>query len=293
MRQMKIFGPRRNGKTSYRFQRLWLTPLFRLVVRVGLPAVSVLLIATWYLSDETRVDTLRATISNFRAGIEQRPEFMVNLMQLNNVSDEVAEDIREVTAVDFPISSFDLDLGAMRKRIEGLDAVERVELVVRSGGILDVSVTERKPAIVWRGREDLEVLDANGHRVGPLEARSDRPDLPLIAGDEADRKVPEALAILAAAAPIANRVRGLLRVGARRWDLVLDRNQRILLPENNPIGALESIIALNENTELLDRDLTVVDLRDSRRPILRLGATAQKYLYQLTNATTQAKDATR
>jgi hypothetical protein len=43
--------------------------------------------------------------------------------------------------------------------------------------------------------------------------------------------VPEALALVAAARPAVPRLRGLVRMGERRWDLVLDRDQRILLPE--------------------------------------------------------------
>jgi len=143
------------SKTIYRLQRLWLTPLFRRMMRVGLPVLAVTGSIAWYVSDEARLDLLRAQASALRVSVEQRPEFMVNLMRIENVSDEVAEDIREVTGVDFPISSFSLDLPDMRARIEELDAVARAELVVRNGGILDVEVIERKPAIVWRGREAL------------------------------------------------------------------------------------------------------------------------------------------
>jgi len=291
MQQVK--QPRRDpapSRAAYRIQRLWLTPLFRSVLRVGLPMAAVAAGAYWYLSDATRIDALHAQLNEIRTNVEQRPEFMVNLMRIENVSDEVAEDIREVTAVDFPISSFDLDLPTMRARIEELDAVARAELVVRSGGILDVEVTERVPAIVWRGREALELLDETGHRVAPIAARADRSDLPLIAGDGADIQVPEALAILAASAPIADRVRGVLRVGERRWDLVLDRKQRIMLPQQDPVNALERVLALNKINDLLARDLTVVDMRDAKRPILRLSTQAMDFLFKITDVSAGNKD---
>lgn len=276
------------SKTAYRFQRLWLTPLFRTLLRTGVPVASLALGAYVYLSDETRLDALRAQVQEVRASIEQRPEFMVNLMRIDNVAAEVADDIREVTAVDFPISSFDLDLASMRTAIEDLDAVARAELLIRAGGILDVIVTERVPAIVWRGRETLELLDVTGHRVAPVAARMERADLPLIAGDGADKQVPEALEIFAGAAPVADRVRGLLRVGDRRWDLILDRNQRIMLPELDPVPALERALALNEINDLLMRDLQVVDLRDARRPTLRLSQDAMDFLIHITD--TSAED---
>jgi len=107
-------------------------------------------------------------------------------------------------------------------------------------------------------------------RVAEIDSRLRRPDLPLIAGTGADRQVPEALALLGEARPVAERVRGLVRVGERRWDLVLDRGQVVKLPEAEPVAALGRVMALNAADDLLKRDLTVVDMRDGRRPMLRL-----------------------
>ena len=92
----------------------------------------------------------------------------------------------------------------------------------------------------------------------------------MIAGDGAELAVPEALEILAAAKPILPRIRGLVRMGERRWDVVLDRGQRILLPVTEPVVALERMIALDEAQDLLDRDVIAVDLRLRDRPVLRL-----------------------
>ncbi len=105
-------------------------------------------------------------------------------------------------------------------------------------------------------------------------SREARADLPLLAGEGADRAVPEARALLAAAAPVMARVRGLVRVGERRWDLVLDRGQRIMLPETDPVAALIAVTALDQSEKMLERDLTVVDLRNEQRPTIRLAADA-------------------
>ena len=79
-----------------------------------------------------------------------------------------------------------------------------------------------------------------------------------------------ALALVAAAAPLAPRIRGLVRMGDRRWDIVLDRDQRILLPAEDPIRALERLLALDHAQEILARDLLAIDLRNDARPTLRL-----------------------
>jgi cell division protein FtsQ len=269
------------SRTAYRLHRLWLTPLFRAVVRTGLPAFALVMAGGWYLTGEGRIERLGAAVAELRRSIEERPEFMVAALRIENASEALAADIRAAVPLALPASSFDLDLAAIRARIEELDAVARAEVRVVTGNVLEMRIEERVPAVVWRGRERLETLDATGHRVLALAARAERADLGLIAGDGADRAVPEALALLAAAGPIAERVRGLVRVGERRWDLELDRGQRILLPEADPVAALERVIALAQAQDLLARDVLAVDLRDGRRPILRLSPGALRELRRI------------
>ena len=94
------------------------------------------------------------------------------------------------------------------------------------------------------------------------------------------------MALLQAAAPITNRVRGLVRVGERRWDIVLDRGQRLLLPADGAVRALERVIVLAELQDLLERDLDVVDLRLPTRPTIRLTEHAMSELWRITQTST-------
>lgn len=255
---------------AYRMQRVMLTPYLRALLRVGLPSFAVLFACAVYISDEDRRAGITAVFTDLREKFEQRPEFMVTLASVEGCSQDLADAVRARLNLNLPQSSFDLDLEAARARIEDLDAVKSAELRVRSGGVLQVLVTEREPVAIWRQAEGLTLVDETGHRVASLIERADRADLPLIAGEGADRATPEALALLAAAGPVAPRIRGLVRMGERRWDIVLDRDQRILLPEDNPVRALERLLALDHAQDILARDLAAVDLRIAARPTLRL-----------------------
>ena len=59
-------------------------------------------------------------------------------------------------------------------------------------------------------------------------------------------------------------------MGERRWDMILDRNQKIMLPAVGAVAALERLIALDKAEDLLARDVLNVDLRNDKRPVLRL-----------------------
>lgn len=258
------------SKWSYRVQRLLLTPYVRMFLRTGLPMLALVAGVTIWLSDEARRQSLVTTLTDLREDFEARPEFRVSLARVEGASDDLAEAVRARLGLTLPMSSFDINLDEVRARVEALDAVSRADLRVRSGGVLQVVITERVPVAIWRTEAGLTLVDDTGHRVAGLFARSDRADLPLIAGHGADLATPEALGLIAAAGPLAPRIRGLVRIGERRWDLVLDRDQRVLLPEKNPVQALERLLALDHVQDIMNRDILTVDLRSDHRPTLRL-----------------------
>ena len=260
---------------AYKMQRLWLTPLFRVAFRVGLPAFAVAMVAGIVLMDQGRREAIAGGFAHLRDQFQARPEFRVGLMSIEGASPDLADAVRARLGVKLPASSFDLDLTALRAKAQEMDAVASADLSLRSGGVLQVVVKEREPMMIWRVAPDrLEMLDATGHRVAALAARGDRPDLPLIAGQGADASAAEALALIDAAGPLLPRMRGLVRVGERRWDMVLDRDQRILLPQDKPVEALESLLALNTADDLLTRDISTIDLRVAARPAIRLAPNA-------------------
>ncbi|MFM7335675.1 MAG: cell division protein FtsQ/DivIB [Tabrizicola sp.] len=277
MQSLSARRPSRGGrrdpapsKWDYRLQRLMLTPYVRGFVWKGLPMLVMLGAVTLWSSHEPNRLAVIAQLSHLREEFEARPEFRVSLARVEGASEDLAEAVRAKLALPLPMSSFDIDLDAARDRIEALDAVKKADLRVRSGGVLQVVITERVPVAVWRTEDGLTLVDETGHRVAGLLSRADRADLPLIAGEGADKAAPEALDLIAAAGPLTPRIRGLVRVGDRRWDLMLDRDQRVLLPEKNPVQALERLLALDHAQDLMNRDILTVDLRSDHRPTLRL-----------------------
>lgn len=258
------------SRWAYRLERLMLTPLFRFFLRAILPFLIVFFVAAIWLSDEGRRDTLSSWVREVRSSIETRPEFMVNVMAIDGASESIAEDIREIMQIDFPISSFDLDLDHIREQVSGLPAVASATVRIRPGGIMQITLIERDPVMVWRSREGLFLVDREGFVVSAASSRAMYPELPLMAGAGAELNVSEAQELFAAARPLRAQLRGLVRVGERRWDMVLRDGQRILLPEVGAVQALERVIAINQAQDLLARDLAVVDMRLPERPTLRI-----------------------
>lgn len=258
------------SRWAYRLQRMWLTPIYRFAFRFVLPVAVIIGMFAAVWADAQRAAAITAHFTRLQDMFENRPEFRVDLLAIEGASPDLADAVREKLAVKLPVSSFDLDLDALRQTAQSLDAVAEASVQIRAGGVLRVLLVERQPVVIWRGADQMQLLDASGHRVAGLISRSDRADLPLVLGAGANLHTDEALNLIAAAGPIAANLRALQRMGDRRWDLILDRNQRILLPEADAAAALDRALALDGAEQLFARDVTVIDLRYSPRPVLRM-----------------------
>ena len=262
------------SRLGYRYQRLMLTPGFRGTVRVGLPILLIAAIAGSHFSKAENRAAVVAKIEATKQSFQTRPQFMVKAFTITGADQATMTQVIALLPTAFPVSSFDLDLEQTRREIEMLDPVKSAAVRVGPAGTLEIRLVPRVPAALWRDGGVLRLIDGDGAMSGTVTSRADRPDLPLIAGDGAEQHIKEAIALYVGAGPLQSRVRGLVRMGERRWDLVLDRDQRILLPDVGAVQALDRVVALNGAQDMLDRDVVVVDMRNASRPTLRMNEEA-------------------
>ena len=278
------------SRLSYRVTRLWLTPIFRKALHIGIPLFALFAAIAWYLSDEQRIAGLFDAAYEIRREVENRPEFRVNVLGIDGASEDVTEEVRAALAIDLPISSFDLDLDELRGRLEALPPVRTADLRIQSGGYLAVRIDERIPAALWLTHEGLSIVDGEGHFVAGFGTRELPEPLPLLGGDGANLAVGEALELLEAASLLEDRVHGLVRMGERRWDVVLTNGSRILLPEMGARAALDRVLALHDVGEILSRDVTAVDLRNPGRLTVRLTDGAMDELQRMRTLAAERSD---
>ncbi len=258
----------------YRLGRLWLRPSVRRIVMFG-PMTALLLGVTFHVATSKTIRAgMAQTVSDLRTAIVGREEFKVSSLAVYGASEDLEAEVVRLAGLTLPMSSLDLDIASLRDRLEMLPSVADAAVRVGSKGVLQITLSQRVPVVIWRMSDGLKLAGADGVVLGEVASRLDRVDLPVIAGMGADAHIPEALELLTMLEPVVSRLRGLQRVGARRWTIVLDREQEIYLPENGAKRALARLMALHASEGLLDKDVAIVDLRDGLRPVLRLGAYA-------------------
>jgi cell division protein FtsQ len=259
------------SKLSYRLARAWAKPMVRNAALVYIPLVA-LALAGWRIAADDRLRGMaEAKVAALVELVAARPEFAVDGVVVSGGTDALEAEVRRALGVTEGMSSLTLDVAELRRRVEALGAVERATVQFDPKGALRVAVVQRIEVALFRRTDGvLVLLDRMGVEIGPAGARSNHPALPVILGDGAQDRVGEVLMLLAAAPDMVPRLRALVRVGERRWDLVLDRDMMIKLPAQDPVGALSRVMALHYGEELLDRDLAVIDMRLPERPALRM-----------------------
>ena len=258
------------SRWAYKAQRIWLTPLFRQTIKVGVPVYAGIFALGLVIQNGSAGQALAGAVTGAWETIKAQPQFAIQQIRIAGASERVRAEIRELVDAAMPLSSIDLAGSELEAALVEVAAVADVALTVAPGGVLTVEVEERPAALIWRSRRGLTLLAGDGSELGGLGERSDRPDLPLIVGDGADEDVATALRLVAAAGPIAPVMRGLVRVGGRRWDVVVEGDRRILLPETGAVEAMRRVAALHGARRLLERDVVHVDMRLPERPTVKL-----------------------
>ncbi len=165
------------------------------------------------------------------------------------------------------------NLEAARSRVESLSWVEHVTIERRLPGTLVVSLTERRPFAIWQNQGKFVLIGRDGQVVANEEVASFA-DLPLVVGAGAPQGAASLLDALSAQPALKARVVAAVRVGGRRWNLRMKNGADILLPEGAEAAALAKLMELQSAQALLDRPLTVVDMRLPDRLTVRPQAAA-------------------
>lgn len=259
------------SKATFRWQREWGKRARKFAV-LYLPLLLVALVI-WRLSaDEVLQQAIRTEVDKVIDTAMQDPELAVRRVDVSGGSDEMNQTLSRKLVSLIGASSMSLRVASVREEIEAIGAIRSARVALSPNGVLKVSVRERRPAALWRNDEAaLQVVDRDGIQISTAENRASHPDLVLLLGEGAPDHVREALSIMRSAPDLRPRLRALVRVGERRWDMVLDRNLRILLPEDRASEAAARVMALHlGEDQLLDRDLKAIDMRIPDRPVLRM-----------------------
>ena len=167
-----------------------------------------------------------------------------------------------------PIVTFDVD--SARERIEELSWVRSAAVERQLPDTLIVSIVERQPLALWQTNNGGHILiDGDGAQLQNYEL-GDYLNLPVLVGDDAPEHAAEMLSIIKTIPHLYKEVTGAQRIGHRRWNIQLSNGMYVRLPEKDMDKAWKRLELLDQEHDLLERDVLIVDLRLPDRTFVRL-----------------------
>ncbi len=257
----------------------WLRRPLRMISKLGAgdytapPYAATALSAALLLSSSAYGAYLGGHLDSFVQGVTARTGFAVDQIRVTGNRNVSEIDILDRLELNGWTSLVGLDVEAARERIASLPWVEAAAVRKVYPHTLEVRIDERQPFALWQQGAALDVIERSGRVIAPFGGGA-LARLPLIVGAGAPENAPGLLAKMEKFPGLAQRVRGYVRVGDRRWNLRLANGITVKLPQDGVDGALAALARMDRDSGLLTRDILAVDLRIADRVAVELSSEA-------------------
>lgn len=164
-----------------------------------------------------------------------------------------------------------VDLDGTRAELMKLGWIADARVSRRLPDTLVVDIIERVPTAIWQYRHRLALIDKDGVVIGPVDDRA-MPDLPVVVGPGANRRATELARLIATTPSLRPLVTAASWQGDRRWDIIFQSGEKLMLPEGDAEAAKAlAFFALEDRRAgLLGKGLVSIDMRDPTRVVARM-----------------------
>ena len=187
----------------------------------------------------------------------------------SSISDDtlVKDIIREYsdkTLLYFPIEEY-------KFKLESLDWIKRVSIKRKFPDTIHISILENQPYAVFTGGKKQYLIDRDGEIICPFKEETKYLELLKVTGLNGNIYFPELIRNINIGYPeILNKVVEVEFIEQRRWNLILNRNLKIKLPEKNSSLQLEKLKKLQQDQKVFNTNILEIDLRAMGRATIKI-----------------------
>ena len=165
-----------------------------------------------------------------------------------------------------PILAFDPD--EARRNIERLSWVEKAFVQRKLPDTVYINIREKVPVAIWKEKDALKVIDQNGTLIADRDLLRFK-DFMIVSGANAPKHAPELVTRLQSEQALWPMIESAEWVGDRRWNVSLKNGVVLKLPEKDTSYAIRRLVDAQKSDSILDKDIKMIDLRQSDRMIVR------------------------
>ncbi|WP_194966654.1 cell division protein FtsQ/DivIB [Rickettsia endosymbiont of Cardiosporidium cionae] len=165
-------------------------------------------------------------------------------------------------------SILNIDLENIRACLEKNAFIKHAIIERRLPNTIHIAITEKSPVAIWQYNNSINLVDDNGEiiYVKNIEKYIEKySNLIHIIGKSANIEVTNLINDLKIYPSIYQKLLYATRYGERRWDLILEQNITVKMPEKNFKNAYIYIYKLYKNSKLFESNYKILDLRNSNK----------------------------
>jgi cell division protein FtsQ len=250
-----LAAPRR--KAVINLGRVWVLHRRRLLQALAALALAAAAAGLY----EARDRLAAAGYDLYDLGERQLAHSPLGIAKISMTGQVMTKEAEILAAIDIKpeTSMVNFDAEAARAAIERLPAVASATVRKVYPNHVYVSITERVPVARWRVDGATYLIDRTGAKIAANGANF--PALPLVVGDDAGDDAMVMIEAMNRYPALKPGLEALSRIADRRWDMIYRSGLRVQLPEQGVAQALAQLSVLQDRFQVLDRDVTVIDLR--------------------------------
>jgi cell division protein FtsQ len=215
------------------------------------------------------LDDMTTALRDTRDAFANSAGFRIASITINGRRQLTQDEVLAIGGITGKRSLLFLDADDVRDRLKANPWIADATVLKLYPDKLAIDITERSAFALWQDEKHVSVIAEDGAVLEPFVARRFT-SLPLVVGKGAETHARDFLNVVAAYPRIRDQVKAIVFVGERRWNLRLASGLDVRLPESGVTAALERLSKLDQDENLLSRDIVAIDLRLPDRITVRL-----------------------
>ena len=162
-----------------------------------------------------------------------------------------------------------INITEMQDRIKKLPWVKSARIERHFPNKISLTLFERTPMARWQTNRMLKLIDVDGDVI-PRVDLTRFSNLPIIIGKNAPKIAGQILKTLSNEPNLFRRVKSLTLVSDRRWDVQLDNQINVHLPEKNPGKAWAHLATVEQGHNIFGDQVQGIDMRLEDQLIIKI-----------------------
>ena len=162
-----------------------------------------------------------------------------------------------------------INITEMKDRINKLPWVKSARIERHFPNKISLTLFERTPMARWQTNRMLKLIDVHGDVI-PIVDLTRFSNLPIIIGKNAPKIAGQILKTLSNEPHLFRRVKSLTLVSDRRWDVQLDNEINVHLPEKNPGKAWAHLATVEQGHNIFGDQVQGIDMRLENQLIIKI-----------------------